>query len=191
MEKKIDFITTSMYDSQENASNGGVAMTSQEAVAAVLMEMGCTQAEGAKALGWPAQTLGQRLIRGTLKVDDFFALLDAFGIDFNMTVRETGKPVRIHIPGYGRRVRAMSNRVMYDTARSDALSNSFWEDGEHEFDSDGRASELYIDREGRYFFVYYSSSEGERDRVQAVSGDIAAAFISKYGTTIDKSPKKE
>lgn len=191
MLKNIDFIATSLYDERESASNGGVAMTAQEALTAALVATGHTQAEGAKAIGWQAQRLNQRLIRGSLKVEELFQILDAIGVDFHMTVRETGKPVRIHTPGYGRRIRAMSDRVMYDTSTSDALSNSFYEDGEHEFNADGRASELYIDREGRYFLAKYSNVEGEKDKVQAISGDLAAAFIEKYGTQLDKRPKTE
>ena len=166
-------------------------MTAQEALTAALVATGHTQAEGAKAIGWQAQRLNQRLIRGSLKVEELFQILDAIGVDFHMTVRETGKPVRIHTHGYGRRIRAMSDRVMYDTSTSDALSNSFYEDGEHEFGADGRASELYIDREGRYFLAKYSNVEGEKDNVQAISGDLAAAFIEKYGTQLDKRPKAE
>lgn len=166
-------------------------MTAQEALAAALTATGHTQAEGARVIGWQPQRLYQRLVRGTLKVDELFQILDAIGVDFQMTVRETGKPVSVHIPGYGRRVRAMSDRVIYDTAASDALSNSFYEDGVHEFGVDGRASELYIDRDGRYFLAKYTNVEGEKDRVQAISGDLAAAFIEKYGTQIDKRPKNE
>lgn len=166
-------------------------MTAREALTAALVATGHTQAEGAKAIGMPAQGLNQRLTRGTLRVDDLFMILDAIGVDFHMTVRETGKPVKLHTPGYGHRVRAMSDLVMYDTAYSDALSNSFYEDGEHEFNADGQASELYIDREGRYFLAKYSNIEGKKDKVQGVSGDVAAAFIEKYGTQLDKRPKTE
>lgn len=166
-------------------------MTAQEALTAALVATGHSQAEGARSIGWQAQKLNQRLIRGTLKVDEFFQILDAIGVDFQMTVRETGRQVRLHTPGYGRRIRAMSDRVIYDTYLSDALSNSFFEDGEHEFNADGEASELYIDRSGRYFIAKYTTVEGKKDKVQAISGDIAAAFIEKYGTQIDKRPKTE
>ena len=67
-------------------------MTAQEALTAALVATGHTQAEGAKAIGWQAQRLNQRLIRGSLKVEELFQILDAIGVDFHMTVRETGKP---------------------------------------------------------------------------------------------------
>ena len=40
----------------------------------------------------------------------------------------------------------MVDRVVYDTAESDALANNFYEDGENKF-TDGEALELYIDKE--------------------------------------------
>lgn len=190
MLNNIDFVSVSLYDDAESAANGGVEMTAQEALTAALTETGYTQAEAAKAIGWKAQRLSQKLVRGTLKVEELIQILDAIGVDFNMTVRKTGKPVRTCTTGYGRRVRAMSDRVMYDTAMSYPLSNSFWGDGEHEYDADGKATELYIDREGRYFLAKYSADESEKDKVQAIDADLAAAYIERHGTTIDKRPKE-
>ena len=43
-------------------------------------------------------------------------------------------------------IKAMVDRVVYDTAESDALANNFYEDGENKF-TDGEALELYIDKE--------------------------------------------
>lgn len=190
MLKNIDFVSASLYDDPESATNGGVEMTAQEALTAALTATGYTQAEAAKAIGWQPQRLSQRLVRGSLKVEELFQILDAIGVDFNMTVRETGKPVRTRTTGYGRRVRAMSDRVMYDTAMSYPLANSFWDDGEHEYDAEGKATELYIDREGRYFLAKYSVAEDEKDKVQAIDGDLAAAYIERHGTTLDKRPKE-
>lgn len=188
MLKNIDFVSVPLYDDPESATDGGVEMKAQEALAAALTATGRTQAEAAKAIGWQPQKLSQRLVRGSLKAEELFQLLDAIGVEFGMTVKETGKPVRILTAGYGRRVRAMSDRVMYDTALSFPLSNSFWEDGEHEYDAEGKATELYLDREGRYFLAKYSNVEGEKDKVQAIDGDLAAAYIERHGTTIDKRP---
>lgn len=166
-------------------------MTAQEVLAAACRAAGTTQAQAAKAINLSPRSLSQRFMRNSLRADDLFKMLDAIGINVQMTVRETGKPVFVNNSGYGRRVRAMSDRVVYDTGRADALSNSFWEDGEHEYDAYGKASELYIDSEGRYFLAMYTNVEGEKDKVKAVTADVAAAFIEKYGTKLDKSPQKE
>ena len=84
----------------------------------------------------------------------------------------------------------MVDRVTYDTAASNAISNNFYADGVNEY-TDGKAMELYIDKEGRYFFAEYSNWEGGKDRISPVSAAEAAAFIEKYGTELDKKPKTD
>lgn len=188
--KNLDNISVLMYDDIENTSDGGVMMTSKEMIAAALKETGKTQAEAAKSVGWCPQQLSSRLVRNSLRADELLNLLDGIGVDFNLISRKTGKPVRLNIQGMGRRVKMMVDRVNYDTAMSDAIANNFYADGENEY-TDGKALELYIDREGRYFFAEYSNWEGVKDRISPVSGKDAAAFIEKYGTEIDKKPKTE
>ena len=82
----------------------------------------------------------------------------------------------------------MVDRVIYDTAASEAIANDFWADGENEY-NDGKALELYIDKENRYFFAEYSSWEGVKDRICPVSAEDAATFIEKYGTTLFRDHK--
>lgn len=168
-------------------------MTTKEAVAAACASVGKTQAEAAKLMGWAPQQLWGRISRGSMRSDEFLKLLDIIGVDFTMTVRETGEPVtgvKSHVAGVGRRVRAMVDRVVYDTDSSDALSNNFYADGVNEY-SDGRAMELYVDNEGRYFFAEYSNWKGAKDRITPVPADVAASFMDKYGTKLDKAPKKD
>lgn len=184
--KNIDFISRTVYDTK-NEPDGGGKMNTKDIVSASLKEVGLTQAEGAKNMGWTPQRLSARFLRGTLRADEFLALMDAIGIDVEFKVRKTGKTVKVRIPGAGRRVRAMVDRVVYDTAASDALANNFYADGVNEY-TDGRAVELYTDKEGRYFFAEYSTWEGQRDRIIPVSSNEAAAFIEKYGTKIFKAP---
>ena len=80
------------------------------------------------------------------------------------------------------------DKVFYDTGAADALSNSFYEDGVSEY-KDGEACELYVDKKGRYFMAEYH--EDGKDRIRSVSPSVAAAFIEKYGTKIEKGPKEE
>ena len=155
-----------------------------------MRDTGKTKAEAAAKIGWVPQQLSARLTRNSLRADELLDLLEGIGIELTMTVKETGKVVRSHIQGAGRRVKAMVDRVIYDTASSDALANNFYADGVNEY-TDGKALELYIDREGRYFFAEYSSWDGVKDRITPVTPETAAAFIEKYGTELDKAPKTE
>lgn len=162
-------------------------MTAKEILDAAVKATHTTQAELAKKIGWTPQQLSSRIVRNSLRADDFLSLLDASGVDVAFTVRETSEAVKPRIAGAGRRVRAMVDKVIYDTAMSDALANSFYADGVNEY-NDGKALELYIDREGRYFFAEYSSWEGVKDRITPVSASDAAAFIERYGVELHKKP---
>lgn len=165
-------------------------MTAKEVLTAVAKSLHITVADIAKAVGWTQQKLNGRLLRNTITVEDFLDMMDKLDIDVKLTVRSTGRPVRLHSEGYGRRVRAMVNKVTYDTATSEVLANNFYADGVNEY-NDGKALELYVDKEGRYFFAEYSSFPSVKDRITPVSDDDAAAFVEKYGEEIFKGPKAE
>lgn len=166
-------------------------MTAKEIISAALDTIGITQATAAKNYGWSAQQLSQRIVRGSLRVDEFIGLMDSMGIDITFTVRETGKTIKPHISGHGRRVKGVSDGIQYDTEYAEALANSFYADGVNEYSDSGEAFELYIDRDGRYFMAEYSNAEGGRDRVRSVPAEMAAAFIEKYGTVIEKKVVSE
>ena len=51
--------------------------------------------------------------------------------------------LKTHIAGAGRRVRAMVDKVKYDTEAASALANNFYADGVNEY-TDGKAMELYV-----------------------------------------------
>lgn len=186
-EENIDFVSDSVYDTENEALNGGVAMTSREALSVALKGTGKTQAEAAVKMGWVPQQLSARLMRGSLRADEFLEIMDAIGVDVILKVRDTDEVLRTHVTGAGRRVRAMVNRVIYDTEAADALANNFYADGVNEY-NDGKAMELYIDREGRYFFAEYTNWEGAKDRITPVVASDAAAFIERYGTELHKKP---
>lgn len=158
-------------------------MTARETIDAALAELDMTQASAAKAMGMTPQQFNGRLLRNSLRADEFLKLMDAIGIDISYHVRSSGKKVRAYAKGYGRHIRCMVDRVIYDTASSEVLANNFWVDGKNEY-NDGKALELYVDGEGRYFFAEYSSWEGVKDRICPVSQQDAATFIEKYGTEI-------
>lgn len=175
-----------VYDT-ENTPNGGGKISSKEILKAACKAVGVSQNDGAKKIGFTKQQLSSKIVRGTLRADEFLSFLDALGIDVEFKVRETGKLVKVNVPGMGQRVQRMVDKVIYDTATSDALANNFYADGVNMF-TDGKAMELYIDKEGRYFFAEYSDWEGVKDRITPVTASVAAAFIEKYGTEIQKKP---
>ena len=185
----LDNFTEMVYDgnSQNDTSYGGDLMKANDVLAAALRATRKTQAEAAARVGWMPQQLSARLVRNSMRADEFLNLLEGLGIEITLTVKETGEVVRTHIPGAGRRVKGMVDRIIYDTAASDALANNFYADGVNEY-TDGKALELYIDKEGRYFFAEYTNWEGGKDRISPVSTKDAAAFIEKYGTEIVKKP---
>lgn len=162
-------------------------MRAKEVFAAALKATNLTQSKVAKLVGMPEQSIGQMVnIRESVRADLFFDLLDAMGIDTLFYVRKTGE-VLMKEKQHGRRVVGMSDGVIYDTKESQILASSFYADGENEFGPDGKAQELYVDRQNRYFVAEYSCNEGEKDRVRSVPSNMAAAFINQYGIK-EKTP---
>ena len=185
-EKSIDKIIETVYD-RCSEENGGMKMLSKEYLDAALKMTNKKQAYVAAKMGWSPQQLNAKIARGTLRVDEFFEFMDAIGVEVTLTVKDTGENVIKRTAGAGRRVKRMVDRVTYDTYKSSALANNFYADGKHQY-NDGRARELYIDMQGRYFFAEYSEKEGESDRINPVSAADAADFIERYGTDLHKGP---
>lgn len=165
-------------------------MTSRETVEAALTKIGQTQAWLAQQMNWTPQNFCQRLRRGSVRADEFMELMNVMGVDVTFTMRETGEILKPHVRGHGRRLVGNSDKVTFDTAASEAISNTFYEDGVNEFNADGEATELYVDGKGRYFVAEYHT-DARKDRVRTVSASMAAAFVEKYGTQIEKGPTKE
>ena len=165
-------------------------MNTRDILETVMRDTDLTQADIAKQIGWTPQRLSAKLTRNSLRADELLMILDAAGVDVRLFRCGTDEELKPHKVGAGRRVRCMVDHVLYDTSESDALSNNFYADGKNEF-LDGRAMELYIDREGRYFFAEYTNWEGAKDRITPVTAKDAAAFISRYGTDLHRGPKSE
>ena len=130
--KSLDNVNGLVYDDVNSTMDGGATMTSKEVLAAVLKATGKTQAEAATNVGWVPQQLSARLVRNSLRADELLALLEGLGVELSFTIKETGEKVRTHINGMGRRVKGMVDKVIYDTATSDALANNFYADGVNE-----------------------------------------------------------
>lgn len=188
--ESLDNLSVLVYDEVNSETDGGVLMKSKELLDAVYKELGITQAEAAAAISWSPQQYSQKMVRGSLRADEFLAILENLGIELSLTVKDTGNEIRQQRAGAGRRVRAMVDRVKYDTASSVAIANSFYADGVNKY-TDGKAMELYMDKDNRYFFAEYFDWEGAKDRILPVTAEVAAAFIEKYGTEIHKEPSEK
>ena len=161
-------------------------MDTREYIDSALIEKDITLATAARMFGWSPQQLGQRLMRKSLRSDEFLKLMETLGYEIHFTSKDKGSEMKTWRKGHGRRVRAMSNTIIFDTDVSDAISNDFYENGVDESLEDGTAHELYVDSNGRYFFAEYIKDHPEKDRVHAVHPNIARAFIEKYGEEIEK-----
>lgn len=165
---------------------GGVEMTVKDALTMSLQATKKTQTECAELMKWTVSKMNRKLNGGKFWADEFLKLMDVLGLDVQLVDRETGKIIKPMHQGAGPRVRQMVNGITYDTYQADALSNSFYADGVNKY-TDDQAKELYMDREGRYFFAEYATYQ-ERGRITPIDPETAARFIKKYGTEIYKVP---
>ena len=161
-------------------------MTVREVFNTVLPALGLTQAEAVAKIGWTPQKMSQKNTRDTLRANDFLRILEVNGVEVLFKIKETGETLTVQLSGHGHRMRGMADRVIYDTAASGALSNSFYADGVNEYDENGEAQELYVDRQGRYFIAEYNVNNPDKERICSIPANIAKAFIEKYGTDIEK-----
>lgn len=166
-------------------------MTAREAVYTALWRTGQSQAEIARKIGWTIMQLNGKLMRDTLRAEDFLTIMDAIGIDVTFTLKGTGEVLEPQVSGVGRKVRQMVDGVIYDTSKAYAISNSFWDDGVNKYDKDGRAQELYYDFDGRYFIAEYSTWNSVKDRIVPVTSDEAEKFIQLHGREIHKEPTND
>ena len=163
-----------------------------DAVKNLIARKGYSQTEVAQIIGSTKQNLNNKITSGSIRADDWMKILDAIGIDVVFVDRETGAVLPAteitYKRGYGPPTKGVFDGVKYDTQKADAISNTFFLDGKNEY-CNGRAEELYLDRNGRYFIVAYK--ENGKSKITAVSPMIAAAFVEKYGNKDEPNPNEE
>lgn len=187
--EKLAIILDSVYYT-ENSPNGGGRVNTRDIIRAAAKELDITLAELARRNGWIPQKLNDKLARGSIKSQELLDIMDVLGIEVVLRVKETGKEINVGEQGHGKRIRAMVDGVIYDTASSRILASSFYADGVNEYNN-GTAVELYADRDGRYFFAEYSEWDGVKDRVCPVSSSVAADFIERHGLGVHKGKKQD
>jgi S-ribosylhomocysteine lyase LuxS involved in autoinducer biosynthesis len=135
------------------------------------------------AVGYSPQALEYKIMRrGTIKASEFFEISAPFGYLPKFYMLESGKPIEKDMHEEKReQVKGMSDLVRYNTNDATFLATSFYADGVHKYDEDGIAQDLYVDKEGRYFFAEFSSDPKEKSRVRSVTSSVAKAFIKQFG----------
>lgn len=161
-------------------------MTAKELLNGLLPVLEISQTEAASRIGWGKMKLSSKVTKDSLRVSEFMDIMDACGVEVVFKKKDTGEQIMLRKAGHGHRLKGMADGVIYNTALSTALSNTFFADGVNEYDQNGEAQELYIDQEGRYFIAEYNCKDPKKERVVAASHFVAAAFIEKYGTEIEK-----
>ena len=137
--------------------------------------------QAAEAKGVSTIALREKVIvRGSIKSDEFLSLMDLIGVNVHFFVKATGEQLTKKVK-QRRRVVGMSDGVIFDTREAQIVASSFYADSENEYGPDGKAQELYVDRDNRYFVAEYSKDESIRDRVRSVPAHMATAFIKQYG----------
>ena len=160
-------------------------MRAKEVFAAALKATGLSHVKVSKLSGMPEQSIGQKInVRESIRADEFFDLLDVMGVGVVFFVKETGEAL-LKETQHGKRVVGMSDGIIYDTKESQIVASSFFADGSNEYGTDGKAQELYIDKEGRYFVAEYCNDGTTKDRVRSVPANMAEAFLAKYGISKD------
>lgn len=159
-------------------------MNSRGYIDAVIDEFKLTYKAAAERIGWTGGKINAKLTRDTIGATEFIELLEANGASVIIVNKKTGERIYPYVQGHGEPAKGMSDYVHYDTATSYALSNTFFENGVTEYDKYGKAQELYIDREGRYFFVNYEKNK--RPKIRGTTPATALAFMEKYGPELEK-----
>lgn len=162
-------------------------MDPNELIRSAIWHQKINQGDICLKMGWTQSKLSHKLRNGYFTINEFAKIMEILGVEITFRYKDTGEDVKIRRKGAGRRVRAMVNKVIYDTAISEAVSNNFWSDGEHELPG-GIGMELYVTRDGKYFLAEYLDMELTKDRIIPVTEGRAREFIEKYGTDIHRGP---
>ena len=140
-----------------------------------------------KKLGYTVQILEYKTMRrGSIKANEFFDVCRGLGYDVIFYYTENGRILqKMTKREKGPRVKGMADKVIYDTDEATLISSSFWAEG-HEYGEDGKAQDLYIDPQGRYFLAEYSN-DGEKPKIRYISANVRKAFINQYGLVEDRN----
>lgn len=153
----------------------------KEMFAVILKELDIGLDKAAQETGYEYDSLRYKInIRESIQADEFLELVDALGIDVKFYIKERNQLLTKEL-AERKRITGMADRVIYDTMEAQLLASSFYADGKNEYGPDGKALELYVDKENRYFAVEYSEDTKDKGKIRSMSSHMAAAVIAKYG----------
>lgn len=142
-----------------------------ETIKELLQEAEISFAQAAKWVEISPSTFSSKIRLNTFYAEEVLTILYNLGIEVKL-VKEA-RTVNKKYGGVGPSFRMMVNRIIYDSSKSIALCHTEW--------SDGWRRELFVDDEGRFFVVHYTSLEGAKPFISEMSQHDAMMMYGKYG----------
>ena len=157
----------------------------RELFSKTLEATGETMEDAANLLETSVIALNEKVyVRASIKMSELFTALELLGAEVEFYVEKTNQNLYWEKED---RVMGMSDGVIYDTRESALLATSFYADGSNEFGEDGKAMELYVDKDNRYFFAEYNLDSDVKPRIKAAPVHVAYAFLQTYGPIEEKN----
>lgn len=154
-------------------------VTVREMLQEAIEGSGSTQAEIASQMGWSPQKFSKKMNTNQMRFEEFMQIADILGLEVTVTRKGDSGPLRYRISGRGRRIRKMVDGVIYDTAKADAVCNTFFADGQHAY-SNGKAMELYRVSNGDYVLAEYDEQTALKDRLIPVNMQLAEIIMNSF-----------
>lgn len=142
-----------------------------EMIKELLQQKEVSFAQAAKWIGISASTFSSKVRLNTFYAEEALKVLDNLGVEVKLVEGE--RLVNRKYGGVGPSFRMMVNRIIYDTSKSYALCHTGWEDGWRR--------ELFMDEEGRFFVVHYTTLESSKPFISEMSPFDAKMMYGKYG----------
>lgn len=150
-------------------------MNAKEFLTAVLEHANSNWSGAASKLGWARQSMSRKINTGSLRADDFLALLDAMDVNITVSDRKTGEVIVMSNAPTQVSIKSVIDGVLYEVDKSAKISE------DNTADEEFSKHELYVDSKGRYFMVHYCADLKKSPIVTTVSDEAAVKFIVKHG----------
>ena len=130
------------------------------------------QKDIAEKMNKTSQSLSNKFNRNTLSAEEFVKIIKLLGYEIAIKNPSTGEEIHTYQQGVGKRIQMTVNGVKYDTFKANAIC--------HSNENDVIFSELYQDRDGRFFVAQYANWKGGRCSISPIGEDDAKILIEKY-----------
>ena len=183
----LDNFPSEAYNEGVNVDNEVNYMAStnpNEILEQVMRARGESKTGLAQKMGWYIQQLSQRMVRGSVRADEFLKMLAVMNVKLRLIMKEDERPINPIPPD--RKLRLMDEGSFYFTSSSEMIAHNYCAYGKKAYEEGGYLTVLCRDRDGRYFFADYNK-DPEKDRVRSADFETALDFVLKYGRAIDGS----